>query len=349
MYAACQMFGLTAADEILTPAFDCDGSLQPFRVLGAKMCFYRSDPYTFFADIDDIAQKISPRTKLIHVINHFGMPQPWDKLIALRNKAGIPILEDNAYSLFSKFNGMPFGSFGDLAIFSLRKNLPLVDGGLLRINNNRYTYSLPNKKPALFYRWETFNLLRIIKNNLGLNNIHGIITQPPPLFSDKEGYPEWSLRDAIGQEFSCNYLRPMSKLARRQLSLILQAEYDKICHKKRDFYALLVQGLAQVKGIHILWPKLPEGAIPFCLSLLVEKNRDLFLETLRKKYSVMAWPTLSYEVLGRLRDFPEVELLGRKLLQLNLPADRVTRPKFTKYIENLLGDINAFASRFLSG
>ena len=32
MYAACQTLKLEPGDEVLTPAFDCDGSLQPFRV-----------------------------------------------------------------------------------------------------------------------------------------------------------------------------------------------------------------------------------------------------------------------------------------------------------------------------
>jgi hypothetical protein len=77
MYAACRMLDLKDGDEVLTPAFDCDGSLQPFKALELKLKFFRSDPHTFSADIDDIKRKITYGTKLLHIINHFGMPQDW--------------------------------------------------------------------------------------------------------------------------------------------------------------------------------------------------------------------------------------------------------------------------------
>ncbi len=151
MYAACRILGIKSGDEILTPAFDCDGSLQPFNVLGLKLLFYRSDPYTFSADVDDIKRRITSKTRLIHVINHFGMPQPWEELLSLKRETQIPILEDNAYSLFSEFKGRQFGEFVDMAIYSLRKNLPLIDGGMLRINNPQYVFTLHSKSAPLFY------------------------------------------------------------------------------------------------------------------------------------------------------------------------------------------------------
>ena len=359
MYAACEMFGLGANDEVLTPAFDCDGTLQPFRVLGYKLQFFRSNPYDFTVDIEDIKRKINRKTKLLHIINHFGMPQPWNELLKLRQESGIPILEDNAYSLFSEFDRKPFGTFGDASVFSLRKNLPLIDGGMLRINNPRYSLKLSDKKIPWLYPTEIKTLLYLAKDNLELNGFFKTIIYIvkgfgffkellPPLYSDeKSGYPIYPLRDAIGREFSCDYLRPMSGLAKRQLSEFLQEDYIEIYNKKRYFYSYLMKEIGQIKGINILWPVLPEGIIPFCLSLLIAQRRDIFLKVLRKKYSVMAWPALSNLVLERLENFPEVELLGRKLLQINLPANKVRHPGFSKYLQNLLLDIYKLSQKYL--
>jgi len=108
IYTACQSMDLKEGDVVLTPAFDCDSTLTPFKVLGLTFEFYRSDPYTFKIDIEDIKRRITKEVKLLHVINHFGMPQPWDLLLDLRKKTGIPTLEDSAYSLFSKYNGRSF-------------------------------------------------------------------------------------------------------------------------------------------------------------------------------------------------------------------------------------------------
>ena len=94
-----------------------------------------------------------------------------------------------------------------------------------------------------------------------------------------------------------------------------------------------------MEGIKVLWPELPDGIDPFCLSCLFNSKRDIFLKSLRKKYEVMAWPTLSKLILDQLDSFPEVALLGRKLLQINLPADRVRSSDFSNYLDNLIRDL----------
>ncbi|MBM3251228.1 MAG: DegT/DnrJ/EryC1/StrS aminotransferase family protein [Candidatus Omnitrophica bacterium] len=350
IYAACRILDIKADDEILTPAFDCDTVLQPFRVLGCRIKFFRQAPRTFDADIDDIKRQITPKTKLLHIINHFGMPQSWDKLLELRGETGIPILEDNAYSLFSSVNGKLFGTFGDISIFSLRKNLPLTDGGMLRINNPQYSFKLKYNKAPWLYSSEAIQLLGAIKNKLGFSDFlreiqHSVLrcttlVEPPPLYSEKEkGYPEWKSRDHIGREFSRDYLRPISRLASFQLSKISHQDYIEIMKKKRQFYNYLAGKICVFPGIEVLWPKLPEEAVPFCVSCLVERRRDILLAALRRKYNVMAWPTLSISVLKRLQEFPEVIILGRKLLQFNLPADKVILPEFSDYIDRLVNDM----------
>ncbi len=98
MYAVLKLLKISSNDEVLTPAWDCDGALQPFRSSGCKMVYYRTDSYTFEADLEHIRFLISDKTKLIHIINHFGQSQNWDRILAFRRKVNIPILEDNQNS-----------------------------------------------------------------------------------------------------------------------------------------------------------------------------------------------------------------------------------------------------------
>ncbi len=163
---------------------------------------------------------------------------------------------------------------------------------------------------------------------------------PPPLYSENEaGYPVWPARDVIGKEFSCDYLRPMSRLARKQLDRFTRSDFVEIGEKKRYYYKWLSMKLKDIQGIEVLWPELPDEVVPFCVSCLFNSKRDIFLKILSRKYEVMAWPTLSKMVLDRLGDFPEVKLLGKKLLQINLPADKVRLPYFAKKMEILVRDI----------
>src|SRR3989338_8607990 len=234
---------------------------------------------------------------------------------------GIPILEDNAYSLFSTYQGKQFGTFGDISIFSLRKNLPIIDGGMVRINNPEYLMTFKQKKPQWFYMTELSSMLRFLKTKIGIKNIPSLFKTmvPPPLYSDGDKeVPLWPSRDCIGNDFSQDYLRPMSKLAQYQLSLYDAEDYQKIATQKREQYLFLVQELSNIRGIKILWPNLPQGIVPFNFSFLVFHNRDTLLKNLQKKYDVMVWPTLSQTVLDQLDDFPEIRLLGKQLVQINL-------------------------------
>ena len=80
LYSICKSLKIKNGDEILTPALDCDSTLTPFIVHDASLIFYKSNPYTFNVDIDDLECKITENTKLIHIINHFGFFQPWDEI-----------------------------------------------------------------------------------------------------------------------------------------------------------------------------------------------------------------------------------------------------------------------------
>lgn len=368
MYAACEAVGLKAGDEVVTPAFDCDGSLQPFTAKGCTLRFYRSDPASLTADLNDLRRCISSRTRLIHIVQHFGLPQPWNELGELRRESGIPILEDNAYSLFSSYQGRPFGSFGDLAVFSLRKELPLTDGGWLRINNPEYSYSRDtsiNSAPW-FYRSELESTLYLLQGivrrkfrvPLPLVRIARVLkflspnvdgTYLPPLYSDPlEDIPNVPYRDVAGSEFVNNLQRPMSRLARLQLSRYGMVDFCSIREQRRSSYATLVNSIQDIPGKVILYPELPEGAVPFCLNFRIENCRDEILGELARNYSVMAWPTLPGLVLSQLDKFPDVQILGRELMQFSFPKGHQWPQDYPNHLKQFANDFRQVMKRFNS-
>ena len=75
---------------------------------------------------------LTPRTRAILVIHEYGYPHPHlDELIQTARERRIPLIEDCAHSLDSSTDDAPLGSFGDFAIFSLSKVLPVPAGGIL--------------------------------------------------------------------------------------------------------------------------------------------------------------------------------------------------------------------------
>lgn len=67
-------------------------------------------------------------TRAVVVIHEWGVPHP---RIAEICRLGYPVIEDCAYSMDSRVNGRLVGTFGEFAVCSLPKVLPVPYGGLL--------------------------------------------------------------------------------------------------------------------------------------------------------------------------------------------------------------------------
>src|SRR5262249_14275549 len=85
-------------------------------------------------DLLDIIGRITPTTRALLVVHYFGFPQGIHELREICKRHQIALIEDCAHVLCGDIDGQPLGSFGDAAIFSWRKFLPIYDGGELVIN-----------------------------------------------------------------------------------------------------------------------------------------------------------------------------------------------------------------------
>ena len=86
---------------------------------------------------------LSKRTKAIFLIHEFGVMHPrLNELLAVAKDMNIPLIEDCAHTINSKFNGQVVGRSGDYAICSLPKIFPIRHGGLLIGENISYKPTL---------------------------------------------------------------------------------------------------------------------------------------------------------------------------------------------------------------
>jgi len=353
-YAACKSVGVGDGDEILTPAFDCDGALQPFTVMGVRPRFYRINPHDFAIDIEDLQRKITTKTKLIHIVQYFGQPQNWQAIENFKRTCDVPILVDNAYSLYSSYEGRNFSSLGDLAFFSLRKELPLSDGALLQINNSQYHCPRVEESVPWVYAHERARALSIIRAGLKKaipasdvllrllrrGGLGSGVTYLPPLYSDLDAeLPVVALRDHVGEEFSCDYLRPMSRFARWQLGRLKADDFAAISLRRQTAYRHLVSRLQGIPGLIIMNEYLSDETVPFCLNLRVTRFRDEILSELSREYSVMAWPTLPGAVLEQIDDFPEVRELGSQIIQFVFPWDLIWPTDYFEHLDRFAQDL----------
>jgi dTDP-4-amino-4,6-dideoxygalactose transaminase len=113
-------------DEVICPAFTFYATAESIARRGATPVFVDVDPATLNVDPDDVAAKVTPRTRAIMPVHLFGRPAPMERLAGL----GVPVIEDAAQA----FGAPGVAVHGLAATYSFfpTKNLPCIgDGGLV--------------------------------------------------------------------------------------------------------------------------------------------------------------------------------------------------------------------------
>lgn len=128
--------GVGRGDEVLVQSFTFCASSHPITYLGAKPVFVGSEPITWNMDpellekaILDRKEKTGRYPKAIVPVALYGMPYDCEKIMAIADKYGIPVVEDAAEGMGSRFNGQVLGTFGKYGVLSFNGNKMITTSG----------------------------------------------------------------------------------------------------------------------------------------------------------------------------------------------------------------------------
>ena len=128
--------GVGPGDEVCVQSFTFCASSHPITYLGAKPVFIGSEPETWNMDpallekaIIDRKEKTGKYPKAIVPVALYGMPYKIDEIMAIADKYGIPIVEDAAEGMGSRFNGQVLGTFGKYGVLSFNGNKMITTSG----------------------------------------------------------------------------------------------------------------------------------------------------------------------------------------------------------------------------
>ena len=126
--------GIGRGDEVICPAFTFYATAESIARIGATPVFADIDPATLNLDPDDVARRITAKTKAIMPVHLFGRPAPLAELAELCQPLGLPIIEDAAQA----FGSPEIAGTGIASTFSFypTKNLfGIGDGGLIAVRD----------------------------------------------------------------------------------------------------------------------------------------------------------------------------------------------------------------------
>lgn len=147
---AMMALGLEPGDEVITASFTFVATVEVVALLGIVPVFADVLPGTFNLDPVDVERKITARTKAIVPVHLFGQTADMDAIMALAEKHGLSVIEDNAQAIggdHTSLNGTrkKSGTIGHVASTSFfpSKNLGCYgDGGAIFTNDDELAKKL---------------------------------------------------------------------------------------------------------------------------------------------------------------------------------------------------------------
>ncbi|HJV61637.1 MAG TPA: DegT/DnrJ/EryC1/StrS family aminotransferase [Albitalea sp.] len=129
--------GIGPGDEVILADTNWVASVAPVTYLGATPVFVDIRPDSWTLDPDLVEAAITPRTKAILAVHLYGNLCELDRLLAIGERHGIPVIEDAAEAIGSVFHGRRAGSLGRFGAFSFHgtKTLTTGEGGMFVTND----------------------------------------------------------------------------------------------------------------------------------------------------------------------------------------------------------------------
>ena len=144
LHAAAFAAGLTTGDEAITSPMTFAATANCVLYQGATPVFADVCPDTLNIDPEQIAKKISSRTRAILPVAYAGHPADLDAIQQIASDRGLIVIEDACHALGAKYRGRVTGSIADMTVFSFHpvKHITTGEGGMVTTNNARFAETL---------------------------------------------------------------------------------------------------------------------------------------------------------------------------------------------------------------
>lgn len=136
IHLALVLLGVGPGDEVICQSLTFSASANPIVYCGASPVFVDSEKATMNIDPDLLEGAITDRLratgrlpKAIIPVHLYGMPARMDRIMAIAEHYGIPVVEDAAEALGSEFEGHKCGTIGRFGILSFNGNKMITTSG----------------------------------------------------------------------------------------------------------------------------------------------------------------------------------------------------------------------------
>ncbi len=158
LHLALKVLGIEPEDEVIVPTVTFIAAVNPVKYMGAEPIFMDCDD-TLDMDMNKLEEflenecdlidgkvinkKTKRQIKAIVIVHVFGNPANMEKLIRIKEKYNLKVIEDStealgSYYLEGKYKGKYCGTIGDIGVYSFNANkIITTGGGGMVVSNNQ--------------------------------------------------------------------------------------------------------------------------------------------------------------------------------------------------------------------
>lgn len=128
LHSALFAVGVEPGDEVLVPSFTWVATAAAILQCGAVPVFCDIDPQTLCIDPEDMARRVTARTKAAVPVHIWGHPADMDAILELASQRGFKVVEDASHAHGAEYKGRKVGLLGDAGCFSMQGSKALAGG-----------------------------------------------------------------------------------------------------------------------------------------------------------------------------------------------------------------------------
>jgi dTDP-4-amino-4,6-dideoxygalactose transaminase len=131
--------GIGPGDEVILPTYTFFATAEAVALVGATPVLVDIEADTYCLDVQQAADKVTPRTRAIIPVHLYGHPADMAPLLRLAQRWELKVIEDNAQAFGAEYEGVVTGALGDAGCLSFfpSKNLGAFgDGGMVVTNSS---------------------------------------------------------------------------------------------------------------------------------------------------------------------------------------------------------------------
>lgn len=144
IHLALLTLGIGAGDEVFVSTLTFSGTVNPIVYVGARPVFIDSDSASWNMDPNLLEDALRSRArsgrlpKAVIPVHLYGQSADMDAILALCDRYGIPVIEDAAEAMGSRYRDRHPGTFGKVGVFSFNGNkLITTSGGGMLVSDDQ--------------------------------------------------------------------------------------------------------------------------------------------------------------------------------------------------------------------